>query len=57
VASLTGTVASPNVPEAFYATPDRDGNPGGYEEPQLCARAVSVADCEVDRPNRRASGA
>lgn len=54
---MTGTVASPNVPEAFYATPDRDGNPGGYEEPQLCARAVSVADCEVDRPNRRASGA
>ena len=45
VASFTGTVASHNVPEASNTTPDRDGNPGGYEEPQLYARAVSVVDC------------
>ena len=34
VASFTGTVASHNVPEASNATPDQDGNLGGYEEPR-----------------------
>ena len=45
VASFTGTVASHNVPEASDATPDQDGNLGGYEEPRFGARAVSVVDC------------
>ena len=45
VASFTGTVASHNVPEASEATPNQDGNLGGYKEPQFSARAVSVVDC------------